>query len=465
MVELNSCKNIFFIGIGGIGMSALAIILKERGFNITGSDRAESSTTKQLVKAGIQVTIGHNAENIHDSIDLIVYTSAISEDNPEFCAARQKGKKVLERASMLDIMAKSKYSIGVSGTHGKTTTTSMISKIFLNAGMEPTLAVGGFIKEINGSGYEGKGKYFIYEACEAYESFLKLHPNVAVITNIDADHLDYYGSFENIKLAFTRYIAENIPSYGMVIYNRDDQPLRGVIDSMKLTNSISVGINTPGCDFHAEDVTLYEFSSSFLVKNRGKTIGEFFVNIPGIHNVYNALLAIAACKINGINVESIRKTLSNFKNADRRFQLKFDSSHLMVIDDYAHHPSEIDATLNAAKNLSERKHAQLIAVFQPHLYSRTEFLYKDFAKSLCKADRVVLTEIYAARELNVNNISSQIIFDEVVKLIGKDNVVYSKELNEVPENIKPLMNDNNIIITLGAGDVWKVSDMFGTNKQ
>ena len=164
-------------------------------------------------------------------------------------------------------------------------------------------------------------------------------------------------------------------------------------------------------------------------------------------------------------MESIRKTLSNFKNADRRFQLKFDSSHLMVIDDYAHHPSEIDATLNAAKNLSERKHAQLIAVFQPHLYSRTEFLYKDFAKSLCKADRVVLTEIYAARELNVNNISSQIIFDEVVKLIGKDNVVYSKELNEVPENIKPLMNDNNIIITLGAGDVWKVSDMFGTNKQ
>ena len=463
MQEINTGQKAFLIGIGGIGMSALAVILKERGFSVTGSDRAESTTTSVLIKKGIHVVFGHNGANVSPDTDFVVYTNAVSDDNPELKKAKDLGIKIYERARMLDILASTKYSIGVSGTHGKTTTTSMISKIFLNAGYEPSLAVGGFLGEINGSGYEGKGKYFIYEACEAYESFLRLHPNVALITNIDADHLDYYGTFGRIKQAFAKYIRENIPPYGVLIYNRDDKPLRKVVRGVKLERVVSVGVRDRKADYSAYDIKLNEFSSNFTVKYRGKYFGEFQLNIPGMHNITNALLAVAASHINGVSREVIAGTLAHFRNADRRFQLKFSGANLMVIDDYAHHPAEIAATLNAAKNLSQKKGAQVIAVFQPHLFSRTEFLYKDFAKSLSKADRVVLTDIYAARETNVNNISSRMIYDEIVKIIGAENVAFSNDLSDVPAKIRAFMNGNNIVITLGAGDVWKVSDMFGAN--
>lgn len=463
MEGINTGKKIFLIGIGGIGMSALAVILKDRGYDVAGSDRSESTTASILKNKGIQVHIGHRAENISADTGMVVYTNAISDDNPEAVKSRELGIPVIERAKMLDMLAASKYSIGVSGTHGKTTTTSMVSKMFLNAGYDPTLAVGGFLSEINGSGYEGKGKYFIYEACEAYESFLRLHPNVALITNIDADHLDYYGTFSNIKKAFSKYIRDNLPPYGVLIYNRDDRPLRKVVHGVRLERVVSVGIRSRFADYVAKDIELDDFSTSFQVLHRGKPLGKFRVNIPGRHNVTNALLAIAAAHINGIPVEVIAGSLAHFRNADRRFQLKFSGSNLMVIDDYAHHPAEIDATLSAAKNLSQRKGAQVIAVFQPHLYSRTEYLYKDFAKSLSKADRVVLTDIYAARETNDHHVSSMMIFDEIVRIMGVENVAYSNELSGVPDKIRAFMNGNNIVITLGAGDVWKVSDMFGAN--
>ncbi len=459
MNDLDKNRKIFFIGIGGVGMSAIAVILHKRGYKVSGSDRSESSTIKDLIQLGIEVKIGHDADNIKDDVGSVVYTNAISPDNPEYVKAKKTGLKIYERAKMLDMVAGSKFAIGVSGTHGKTTTTSMVSKIFLNAGYDPSLAVGGFLKEINGSGYEGKGKYFIYEACEAFSSFLKLHPDIAIITNIDDDHLDYYKSMSNIKKAFKKYISSNIPPYGILIYNRDDANLRGVVDRVNPVRVISVGINE-NADYTAEAIRLDDFSSSFIVKKGKELIGKFIINIPGMHNVYNGLLAIAASLANGISIQDIYNTLANFKNADRRFQLKLNMSNLIVIDDYAHHPSEIDATLKAAKQLSLRKNAQLIAVFQPHLYSRTQLLYKDFAKSLSKADRIVLMEIYAARETNDNNISSKMIYDEIVKIKGEENVIYSKDFKDVPEKVKLLMNGNNIVITLGAGDVWKVSEMF-----
>jgi UDP-N-acetylmuramate--alanine ligase len=461
MDEIRKMKRIFFIGIGGVGMSALAVILKERGFDVSGSDRGDSATTRSLAKRGIQVWIGHDASNLGTDLDAVVFTNAVTEDNPELSAARARGIRVFERAAMLDIIAKPRYTVGVSGTHGKTTTTSMVARIFLAAGLDPSLAIGGYIREISGSGYEGKGKFFVYEACEAFESFLKLHPDLALLTNIDADHLDYYGTFDAIKAAFAKYVSENVPAHGLVVYNRDDLPLREVIDAARPSRSISVGIDTPECDFRAVDIQLFGYATSFRVLYKGKPVGEFMLNVPGRHNVTNSLLAIAAAKLNGVPMETVQKTLAQFRNADRRFQLKLEREDLTVIDDYAHHPSEIDATLSAAKNLSEKKHARLIAVFQPHLYSRTEFLYKDFAKSLCRADGVVLTEIYAAREKNVHNISSRIIFDEVVRMKGSENVVFSSELRDVPEKVKTLLCGNSIIVTLGAGDVWKVSDMFG----
>ena len=454
-------KKIFFIGIGGIGMSALAVVLRARGYEVGGSDRYESENTVKLRERGIDVRIGHEASNITDDIDTIVYTNAVSQDNPELQRALELGKKVMERAAMLQFVGSSKYSIGISGTHGKTTTTSMVSRVFLHAGLEPTLAVGGFLPEINGSGYEGPGKYCIYEACEAFASIMHLHPDIAVITNIDGDHLDYYGSMENIRKMFVRYLQENLPPHGIVIYNLDDRNLRNVVKIAEPRNTISIGIRHKEADFTAENIQLDGFSSRYNLKHHGEDLGEYFINVPGMHNVYNSMLAIVASRVNGVPDDKIRETFACFRNANRRFQVKHTEEHLTVIDDYAHHPSEIRATLSAARKLSDKQNAQLIAVFQPHLYSRTEHFYKDFAKSLAEADKVVLTEIYAAREENIHNISTKIIYDEIIKIMGEDNVLYLKSLDDVTEALQPYLHSDSIVITLGAGDVWKVSEMFG----
>jgi UDP-N-acetylmuramate--alanine ligase len=280
-----------------------------------------------------------------------------------------------------------------------------------------------------------------------------------VITNIDADHLDYYGNIENIRRAFSKYINENIPPFGTLIYNRDDRNLRRVVERERKHNTVSVGIRWRA-DFTASNIRLDEFSSSFVVRKNGALLGDFFVNIPGIHNVTNALLAIACSSVNGIPVETIAGTLRQFKNADRRFQIKYSASNLMVIDDYAHHPSEIDATIKAAKNLSYKKHARLIAVFQPHLFSRTELLYREFARSLSRADSIVLTDIYAAREVDTGRVSTRMIYDEIVRIKGAENVAMAASLKDIPEAVRSFFQGNNIVITLGAGDVWKVSDMF-----
>lgn len=453
-------SSIFFIGIGGVGMSAIARILQARGWQVSGSDRAESDMTRSLTEQGIQICIGHHASNIHSGIDLVVYTNAVSEDNPELQAARSLGITCLERADMLNRVARDKYAVGVSGTHGKTTTTSMVARIFLQAGMDPSLAVGGYLDEIQGSGYEGQGKYFIYEACEAFGSLRYLQPDLALVTNIDGDHLDYYGSLDAIKRMFRLYMCENVPSYGRVIYNKDDDNLREVVADCQPNQSLSVGIRHLDADFVATDIHLNAFNSQFEVLHHGRSLGVFHLNVPGRHNIYNALLAITAAYINGVSYQVIYDSLAGFRNANRRFQLKYQREDLTVIDDYAHHPSEIDATLDAARRLADSQSARLIAVFQPHLYSRTEQFFLEFARALNQADLVVLTEIYPAREENIHNISSRIIYDEVVKLSGEEKILYAHTLEEVPDKIKGLLNQKSIVITLGAGDVWKVSEMF-----
>lgn len=270
MNNLNGKKKIFLIGIGGIGMSALAVILTKRGCEVLGSDRSNSKTIEILKELGIKIFLGHNKDNISEDIDLLVYTNAISDDNPEYLKAKELNIPVMERARMLNMLASGKYSIGISGTHGKTTTTSMIAKIFLNASKDPTLAVGGHLNEINGSGYEGSGKYFIYEACEAFGSFLKLFPEMAVVTNIDDDHLDYYKNFINVKKAFYQYLKVNVPPYGTIIYNSDDKPLNSVVKKIKNKRKISIGIKNKKADFVAKDIVLDEFSSNFTVYMKGK---------------------------------------------------------------------------------------------------------------------------------------------------------------------------------------------------
>ncbi len=457
---LDKQKTLFFIGIGGVGMSAIAKILNSRGYRVSGSDRSESDMTRTLSEAGIEINIGHRAENIHPDIQMVVYTNAVNEENPEMKAARALGIECVERADMLNRISKDKYAIGVSGTHGKTTTTSMLSRIMLHAGFDPTLAVGGFLDEIKGSGHEGQGKYFVYEACEAFGSLRHLKPNLALVTNIDDDHLDYYGSLDAVKRMFATYMSKNVPPYGLVIYNKDDDNLREVVLDCQPTQTLSIGIRHLDADFVATDIHLNAFSSEFEVLHHGRSMGVFRLNVPGKHNVYNALLAIVAAHINGVSFQDIYDSLSGFRNANRRFQLKCQREDLTVIDDYAHHPSELNATLDAALRLSDSQHARLIAVFQPHLYSRTEQFYLEFAQALSRADKVVLTEIYPAREENIHNISSRIIFDEVVKLAGEEKIIYAHTLEEVPDKVKELLEEKSIVITLGAGDVWKVSEMF-----
>ena len=450
----------FMIGVGGVGMSAIARILARQGHIVVGSDRARSHLAADLEKDGITLYIGHNADHVDKSFDTLVYTNAVPENNPELVRARELGIPCLERAEMLNRLASPKYSIGVAGTHGKTTTTSMVSRIFLHGGLDPSLAVGGYLPEIDGSGHLGTGKHFIYEACEAFGSLGHLCPEMALITNIDEDHLDYYGTLDNIKKMFARYMSENVPPFGLVVYNKDDDNLNEVFQSARPRNGVSVGIKHKDVDFRASDIRLNSFSSEFDVIHRGKNIGRFTLNVPGKHNVYNALLAITAARLNGISIESIRDSLSSFKNADRRFQLKYKAENLMVIDDYAHHPSEIDATLTAGLKLSHSHNANLIVIFQPHLFSRTEQFYREFARALSKADYVVLTEIYPAREENIHNTSSEIIYNEIIKLKQSDKVIYTHVLEEVPHKIEKLLENNSVVMTLGAGDVWKISEMF-----
>jgi len=304
-----------------------------------------------------------------------------------------------------------------------------------------------------------RGSFFIYEACEAYESFLRLYPDTAVITNVDADHLDYYKNFDNIKRAFATYLSENVSPYGLIVYNRDNDVLREIMDKLRLPHAVSVGINTPS-DFMAHDVELSEFSSRFVLLRGKEEIGTFYVNIPGQHNVYNALLATVTAKLHGIPQDVIYRTLSLFQNASRRFEVKYEAEDLIVIDDYAHHPSEIQATLRAARRLAEKRGAELVVVFQPHLYSRTLSFYREFAEALALADRIVLTEIYPAREVNPGNVSSALIYNEIVKIRGTTRLHYFDSLEEVKQKLPQIMSTQAVLVTLGAGDVWKVSNAF-----
>ncbi|URA09505.1 UDP-N-acetylmuramate--L-alanine ligase [Thermospira aquatica] len=458
--QLKQKLHVFLVGIGGIGMSALARILWARGHHVSGSDRSDSAILQDLRQKGMEVFVGHRAAHIHEDIDLVVYTNAVSiEDNPELIQAKQLGVPIIERAKLLNMLASSKYAIGVSGTHGKTTTTSMLAKIFLAADLDPSLAVGGVLSDIGGSGYDGKGKFFIYESCEAFESFLKLYPDTAVITNVDADHLDYYKTFDNVKKAFASYMQENVSPYGLLVYNRDNEPLREIVDRLRLPQVISVGIETPA-DFVAKNVELSEFSSRFVLMRGKEEIGTFYVNVPGLHNVYNALLATVTAKLHGVPQEVIYRTLSTFQNANRRFEVKYQSEDLVVIDDYAHHPSEVMATLKAARRLAEKNGAELVVVFQPHLYSRTLSFYREFAQALSLADRIILTEIYPAREVNPGNVSSELIYNEIVKMRGNSRLHYFESLEQVKKALPQIMSTQAVLVTLGAGDVWKISNTF-----
>lgn len=447
-------KKIHMIGIGGISMSGLSEILLNLGYTISGSDIGLSNTVSRLASKGIRVYREHSAENVIGS-DLVVYTSAIREDNPEYIKARELGIPVMDRATLLgQIMKMYPFSIAVSGCHGKTTTTSMISSVMLNAGMDPTIHVGGELKAISGNTRIGGSKYFITEACEYMENFLKFNPYIAVILNIEEDHLDYFRDIEHIQEAFYKFALRIAPD-GYLIGCADDDRVRGILDKVGC-NKITYGIRHSSAVIQAANISFDGCGSAcFDVYREGAFYEKIKLSIPGFHNIYNALAAIAVCTVANVDKNCIRQSLADFSGADRRFETKGTRKGIKVIDDYAHHPSEIKATLSAAKNVP---HSRVWCVFQPHTYTRTLALLDEFTTAFADADKVVITDIYAAREKDTGLIHSRILAEKVAQT-GKD-CIYLSSFDSVVDYLNGNAMEGDIVLTMGAGDIYKVGEMF-----
>ena len=452
--RLKKYKKVHMVGIGGVSMSGIAEILVNFGFQVTGSNNVETETTKKLEKAGIKVSIGHNEKNIIDQ-DVVVYSAAIKQDNPELVTAKSKNIPIIERADFLGELTRCyKDTITISGTHGKSTTTSMVSLCFLEALKDPSIQVGADIKQLDGNYKVGNSEYFIIEACEYVESFLKFSPKSEIILNIDNDHLDYFKNFENIKKAFVKYV-KLLPDDGLLVVNGDD---KNALDLIEYTNatSISYGISNKNTDFFAVNIVFDNNGfPEFDVYAKGEFYGRIKLSIPGMHNVLNALACIALCDYYGINLNSIQKALLSFTGANRRFEFKGTVNGANIYDDYGHHPTEIVAT---AKALMNKKYNKSWVVFQPHTYSRTKNLMDDFAKALLNFDNIIILDIYAAREKNTYGVTSKDLADKISSL-GKD-ALYIPDFNDCVKYLKENLQENDIVITQGAGTVTEIGPML-----
>lgn len=452
-IDFNHPCHVYFMGIGGISMSAFAELLHSEGFTISGSDMKESKITKHLEAKGIHIFYGQTASNITSDIDLVVYTAAISSFNAEFIAAKEAGIPMMDRAEMVgQVMANYQTPIAVSGTHGKTTTTSMLSHIFLSAKKDPTISVGGILKAIDGNLRIGKSENFITEACEYTNSFLKFNPKISIILNIEADHLDFFKDLDDIRNSFHLF-AKRLPEDGTLIINGDIKDYQEVVGDLSC-KVVSYGFNKDLYNYSAENITFNEqgFGEYDLYKN-GEFVRHMHLSVVGNHNISNSLAAIAAAEEANISLEDIQEGLGQFQGTDRRFELKGKIGGVTIIDDYAHHPTEIKATLEAAK----RYPAQNIwCIFQPHTYTRTKAFLPEFAKALSLADHVVLADIYAAREANPGDISSK----DILKLLqdaGTDSY-YFPSFDEIENFLLENCTNGDLLITMGAGDVVTIGE-------
>lgn len=451
-IDFNRPVSVYFVGIGGISMSGLAEILSDAGFRISGSDRTPSPITRQLEQKGIRVFYGQKASNVPPDADCAVLTSAIREDNPEYVEIRRQQIPYLSRAELLGQMMKNYATpIAVSGTHGKTTTTSMISEILLKADTDPTLSIGGILKTIGGNIRVGKSGYFVTEACEYTNSFLSFYPRIGIILNIEEDHLDFFKDITDIRNSFRKF-ALLIPADGCLIINGD-------IDNVgEITEGLSCRVITFGTD-PRNDYCPQKIGhdgmahSSFLLRSPGNTVREFTLGVPGDHNVLNAMAAIALSDLLDIDTAVTSDALSSFAGTDRRFEYKGAIGGVTIIDDYAHHPTEITASLKAAQNYP---HNRVWCVFQPHTYSRTKAFLKDFAQALCLADEIVLADIYAAREQDTLGISSRTLQKEI-KALGRE-CHYFPSFDEIENFLLENCINGDLLITMGAGDVLKIGE-------
>jgi UDP-N-acetylmuramate--alanine ligase len=446
-------KKVHFVGIGGIGMSGIAEILLNQGFQISGSDNNLTDITNHLSDLGIKIYEGHSEKNLED-VDVLVYSSAVTLDNPEVKAAVERKIPIIKRAEMLAECMRMKYGIGIAGTHGKTTTTSMVGLTLTEGGIDPTIIVGGKLSGLGGTNARlGNSEFIVVEADEFDRTFLKLTPTIAALTTLESEHLDTYKDLDDIKSAFIEF-ANKVPFYGFVVLCMDEPALQDIIPQIN-KKIFTYGLTTQA-DIRATDIVHSEFSSSYTVKYKGEELGKINLKIPGIHNVKNSLVAVCIAKEMGIDFKIIRKALASFAGVYRRFEVKYNKE-VLVIDDYAHHPTETSATLAGIRNGWNNR--RLIAVFQPHLFTRTRDFYQEFGRSFLNSDVFICTDIYPAREKPVEGITGQLVAD-AAKKFGHRNVIYIKDKNEIPQELFELKKDNDIIVGMGAGDIWKYLNIF-----
>lgn len=453
-INIDDYSNVHFIGLGGISMSALAEILIDKGVKVSGSDSKDSAILQKLKSKGANVYIGHKAENIKDDLDLIVYTDAISADNPEFLEAKNKSIMIIDRGNFLgQLMRRYKNSIAISGTHGKTTTTGMLSTILHDTDLDPTILLGGQLDCINGNVRIGGNDLILTEACEYKRNILKFHATIGVILNVEADHLDYYKDLGEIVETFKGFV-DKIPKDGIVIVNGDDPSALETVENA-VCQVLTFGID---CDstYKASDVTFNQAGVSFfnLTVNSNKTY-PVVLNVTGMHNVYNAIAAIASAHASGLEMEDVIARIADYNGTHRRLESKGSFKDVRVIDDYAHHPTEILAALKAVKNLDVN---DIWCIFQPHTYTRTKSLLKEFSESFSNADKVIVCDIYAAREKDTGEIHSK----QLVNLLKENNVdaMYFESFEEIKDYIKENIKSGDLVLTMGAGDVYTIGEML-----
>lgn len=436
-------------------MSGIAEILMDEGFAITGSDKAESENTERMRTLGAKVSIGHDAKNLDPDVDVLVYSSALPPDNPEIVEAQKRKLPVIRRAEMLAEVMRLKYGIGIAGTHGKTTTTSMVSLVLMEGGVDPTVIVGGRLRGLAGSNARlGKGEFIVVEADEFDRSFLSITPTIAVLTTLETDHLDCYRDLEDIKSAFIQF-ASKVPFYGFVVLCLDEPALQNIMPRIK-KKIITYGLNSQA-DLQAVDVRHKESSTAFVVMREGKELGEIVLHIPGKHNVQNALAAVAVGLELQVPFAKVKAGIEKFTGVFRRWDVKAEDLHgIMVVDDYAHHPTEIAVTLAGAKAGWRRR---VVCVFQPHLYSRTRDFYEEFGRSFFNADVLVVTDVYPAREEPIQGINGELIAN-TAKEFGHKHVHYVADKKQVPQFLTRIKQRGDIIITMGAGDIWRYGEEF-----
>ncbi|MEN3037538.1 MAG: UDP-N-acetylmuramate--L-alanine ligase [Candidatus Kryptonium sp.] len=450
----STVRKIHFVGIGGIGMSGIAEILIDQGFKVTGSDKQLSEITERLENLGAKIYQGHAPEHVEPDVDVVVYSSAVRMDNPEIQEALRRKIPVIRRAEMLAELMRLKYGVGIAGTHGKTTTTSMVGLILIEGGFDPTVIVGGVLRDLGGTNARlGHGNFIVVEADEFDKSFLQLTPTIAVITTLEPEHLDCYGSVEELKSAFVDF-ANKVPFYGFVVLCLDEPMIQDIIPRIN-KKIITYGLSAQA-DVQAVEPEFKERKSSYTLIYKGKDYGRINLQVPGIHNIKNSLASITVGMELGIEFEKIKSAVEKFKGVYRRFEIRAEVNGIMVVDDYAHHPTEIKAVLQAAKDGWKRR---VVAVFQPHLYTRTRDFYQEFGRSFFNADVCIITDVYPAREEPIEGVSGELIANSA-RSFGHKEVHYVQDKKQIPDYVLNLARSGDMIIFMGAGDITKICGDF-----